>query len=185
MTSSSGRPDAAFDPLTAFRLDGAVAVVTGASSGRGARFARVLDGAGARVVITARRADRLEELAAELHDPVVLPGDMSDPEWRASLIDSVVERAGRLDVLVNNAGRSEPMRALDETVDHFRDTLELNLVAPTWSGIPKADIVFLRNVMIYFDVPTRRQNISAVSSRALACAVNTNAASSATRLVGA
>ena len=62
------RHDHALDPLALFRLDGKVAVVTGASSGLGDRFARVLDAVGARVVIAARRADRLEALAAELTD---------------------------------------------------------------------------------------------------------------------
>ena len=51
----------ALDPLSLFRLDGKVAVVTGASSGLGERFARVLDAVGARVVVAARRAERLEQ----------------------------------------------------------------------------------------------------------------------------
>ena len=118
------------DPLAAFRLDGKVALVTGASSGLGERFARVLDAAGARVVLTARRADRLLALADDLTDPVVLPGDITDSDWRDELVAEAVARTGRLDVLVNNAGRSEPMRAFDESVDHFRATLDLNLVAP-------------------------------------------------------
>ena len=59
-------PTLALDPLALFRLDGRVAVVTGASSGLGDRFARVLDAVGARVVVAARRADRLEALAGEL-----------------------------------------------------------------------------------------------------------------------
>ncbi|MEP6623987.1 MAG: SDR family oxidoreductase [Acidimicrobiia bacterium] len=130
MISPSATPAASFDPLASFRLDGMVAIVTGASSGLGARFARVLDAAGARVAITARRADRLEALASELSDPIVVPGNITDPTARELLIDTVTERAGRLDVLVNNAGRSEPTRAFDEPVEHFRDTIELNLVAP-------------------------------------------------------
>ena len=118
------------DPLAPFRLDGQVALVTGASSGLGARFARVLDAAGARVAITARRADRLEALAADLHDPIVVAADLLDDGDRTRLVDRVLESADRLDVLVNNAGRSEPMRALDEPMEHFRATVELNLVAP-------------------------------------------------------
>ncbi len=118
------------DPLAGFRLDGQVALVTGASSGLGARFARVLDAAGARVAIAARREDRLHAVAAELTDPVVVPCDLLDADQRDGLVATVLERAGRLDVLVNNAGRSEPMRAFDEPVDHFRSTVELNLVAP-------------------------------------------------------
>ena len=56
------------DPAAAFRLDGKVVLITGTSSGLGARFARVLDAAGATVVMAARRIDRVEALAAELHD---------------------------------------------------------------------------------------------------------------------
>lgn len=58
--------DSDLDPLAPFRIDGKVAIVTGASSGLGARFARVLDAAGANVVLVARRRERLEELASEL-----------------------------------------------------------------------------------------------------------------------
>lgn len=118
------------DPLAGFRLDGQVALVTGASSGLGVRFAQVLDAAGARVAVAARRGDRLHELASELTDAIVVPCDITDAEQRDALVPTVLEQAGRLDVLVNNAGRSEPMRALDEPVDHFRATIELNLVAP-------------------------------------------------------
>ena len=118
------------NPLAGFRLDGQVALVTGASSGLGARFARVLDAVGARVAITARRADRLEQLAADLTDAIVLPCDLTDEAARDALVPSLIAAAGRLDVLVNNAGRSDPMRAFDEPVDHFRDTVEVNLVAP-------------------------------------------------------
>src|SRR5215218_8417209 len=57
--------DAPLDPLAAFRLDGRVAIVTGASSGLGERFAKVLDAAGAKVVLVARRKERLEALAEE------------------------------------------------------------------------------------------------------------------------
>jgi len=118
------------EPLAAFRLDGEVALVTGASSGLGARFAKVLDAVGARVAVAARRRDRLDALAAELTDPIVVECDVTDADARDALVARVVEEAGRIDVLVNNAGRSEPMRALDEPVEHFRATVELNLVAP-------------------------------------------------------
>ncbi|MSO37895.1 MAG: SDR family oxidoreductase [Acidimicrobiia bacterium] len=118
------------DPFQPFRLDGKVALVTGASSGLGERFARVLDAAGAKVALTARRADRLNALAADLTDALAIPCDLADDEQRSRIVPETLERFGRIDLLINNAGSSEPMRALDEPVEHFRDTLELNLVAP-------------------------------------------------------
>jgi NAD(P)-dependent dehydrogenase (short-subunit alcohol dehydrogenase family) len=118
------------DPLHTFRLDGRVAVVTGASSGLGARFARVLDAAGAHVAITARREDRLVELAAALHDPLVIPGDLAGRDAPEAIVDATVDRFGRLDVLVNNAGVSQTMAALEQDVDDFRRAIDVNLVAP-------------------------------------------------------
>jgi NAD(P)-dependent dehydrogenase (short-subunit alcohol dehydrogenase family) len=119
-----------FDPLAAFRLDDKVAIVTGASAGLGSRFARVLDAAGAKVVLAARRADRLEALADDLRDAHVVACDLAEDGAPAALAASAAERFGRIDVLVNNAGRSEPTPALDETTDHFTTTLRVNLVAP-------------------------------------------------------
>lgn len=118
------------DPLARFRLDGRVAVVTGASSGLGARFAQVLAGAGATVVVAARRAERLEALASRLPDAAAVPLDLTVPGAPAALVQAVVERFGRLDVVVNNAGVSRVVAAVDDDVDEFRDELEIDLVAP-------------------------------------------------------
>lgn len=118
------------DPLAAFRLDGKVAVVTGASAGLGARFARVLDGAGARVVLVARRKDRLEALAGELSDAHAVAADLTVEDQARRVVPETLERYGRVDVLVNNAGVGEVMPALEESTDHFRRICELNLVAP-------------------------------------------------------
>jgi NAD(P)-dependent dehydrogenase (short-subunit alcohol dehydrogenase family) len=113
-----------------FRVDGRVAIVTGASAGLGARFARMLDEAGASVVLVARRADRLEALAAELTDAVVAPADLADPEQRASAVGAALERFGRVDVLVNNAGISDgPQRAETEDPADFALAVEVNLTA--------------------------------------------------------
>ena len=87
-----------------WRLDGRVALVTGASAGLGARFARVLHQAGAQTLVTARRADLLDELARECGERVeVMPGDITDPGHRQALARRL-NAHGRLDVLVNNAG---------------------------------------------------------------------------------
>ncbi len=120
---------AALDPLTPFRLDRRVAVVTGASSGLGQRFARVLDAVGARVVVTARRADRLEALAGSMRDPIVVPADLSSPEDRQRLIATALEVGGRLDVLINNAGVGVATALEDETLDWFRTVMEVNVTA--------------------------------------------------------
>jgi NAD(P)-dependent dehydrogenase (short-subunit alcohol dehydrogenase family) len=118
------------DPLAAFRLDGKVAIVTGASAGLGARFARVLDAAGARVVLAARRSDRLEALASELSDAHVVACDLAEDGAPAALVAAALAHSDRVDILVNNAGRSEPTPAFDETTGHFTATLRVNLVAP-------------------------------------------------------
>ncbi len=118
------------DPLAPFRLDGRVAIVTGASSGLGARFARVLDGAGARVVLAARRLERLEALAGELGDALPVACDLSDPDAPGALVDATLQRYGAIDVLVNNAGTEAFFPAMEEPVETFRDVVEVNLVAP-------------------------------------------------------
>jgi NAD(P)-dependent dehydrogenase (short-subunit alcohol dehydrogenase family) len=118
------------DPVAAFRLDGKVAVVTGASGGLGARFARVLDAAGANVVLVARRRERLEQLAGELSEPLALPADLRRDEDVERVVDATLERYGRVDVLVNNAGIIDAEPALDEPTENFREVLEVNLVAP-------------------------------------------------------
>lgn len=113
-----------------FRLDGKVAVVTGASAGLGERFARVLAGAGARVVITARRLERLERLASELPDALPVACDLARPEEQTAPVDRAVQEYGRVDVLINNAGIESHATALEETAERFREVLEVNLVAP-------------------------------------------------------
>jgi NADP-dependent 3-hydroxy acid dehydrogenase YdfG len=85
------------------QLTDRVALVTGASSGLGAQFARVLRRAGADVVVTARRHDRLDHLAAEIGLHVVT-GDIQSAAHRQQLSDAIRDRFGRLDILVNNAG---------------------------------------------------------------------------------
>jgi len=111
-------------------MDGRVAVVTGASGGLGERFARVLADAGASVVLVARRADRLGELAGELDDALVAPADLADPDQRASAVAAALDRFGRVDVLVNNAGVSDgPQRAETEDPSDFAHAIEVNLTA--------------------------------------------------------
>lgn len=114
-----------------FRLDGQVAIVTGASSGLGDRFARVLHAAGAHVVVAARRADRLDALAADLGDRVTpVAADLTVADDRVRLVEVAESVTGTIDVLVNNAGHSDPTPAESETLQHFVGTMDINLVAP-------------------------------------------------------
>ncbi len=113
-----------------FDLDGKVVVLTGASSGLGQQFARALDAAGATIVLVARRVERLEEVASGLDRPSVLPSDVSAPGEPDRIISETVARHGRVDVVVNNAGISRNVNAVDDDVDEFRRELEIDLVAP-------------------------------------------------------
>ncbi|MFZ4718186.1 MAG: SDR family NAD(P)-dependent oxidoreductase [Ilumatobacteraceae bacterium] len=117
------------NPLDLFRLDGRTVIVTGASSGLGDRFARVVHAVGADVVLAARRADRLEALAAELPGAHVVATDVSLPEDRERLVQSTLDRFGRVDVLVNNAGIGHKVAVEDESLDVFRSAMEVNVTA--------------------------------------------------------
>ena len=119
----------ALDPLQQFRLDGQVALVTGASSGLGERFARVLYAVGATVVVTARRAERLDALVADLPGAIAIAADVGDPADREWLIAETLDRAGRLDVLVNNAGVSFTVNIESETLDQFERAMAINATA--------------------------------------------------------
>jgi NAD(P)-dependent dehydrogenase (short-subunit alcohol dehydrogenase family) len=118
----------AIDLAAPFRLDDRVAIVTGASSGLGDRFARVLHAAGATVVAAARRTDRLEALAGELGERLVpMTCDVSVDADCERLVADAVALHGHLDVLVNNAGIGAPVAAEDEPIDGFRQVVDVNL----------------------------------------------------------
>ena len=112
-----------------FDLTGRAAIVTGASSGLGAGFARTLARAGATVYAAARRVDRLEDLAREVPGVAPVACDVTSAEDRTALVRRVMEESGRLDVLVNNAGRPGPPAAEDDTPEVFDSLLALNLTA--------------------------------------------------------
>ena len=117
------------DPLSLFRLDGKVAIVTGASAGLGARFARVLHAAGATVVVTARRLDRLESLSADMPGSLAVQCDVADGDQREALVRTVIGKFGRVDILVNNAGIGATVAIEQESLERFREVMEVNTTA--------------------------------------------------------
>jgi NADP-dependent 3-hydroxy acid dehydrogenase YdfG len=111
-------------------IDDAVVVVTGASSGIGEATARAAAGRGARLVLAARREERIAALAKELGSAVAVRCDVTDPAQVATLVRSSVASFGRIDVVVNNAGQGLQAGIEQIALDDFRAVLELNLVAP-------------------------------------------------------
>ncbi|MGI9423342.1 MAG: SDR family NAD(P)-dependent oxidoreductase [Hyphomicrobiaceae bacterium] len=112
-------------------LEGKSALVTGASSGLGRHFAGVLARAGAKVVLTARRIERLEELAAELrdagHDAIAVAIDVTQRESVNAGFDLGEAAFGSLSVVVNNAGIADPVFFTRMTEDSWRKVLDVNL----------------------------------------------------------
>ena len=119
-----------------FRLDGRVAVVTGASSGLGVAFAQGLAEAGADVVLGARRVDRLAETAALVEATgrraLTVETDVADPQACTDLVALAMEELGRVDILVNNAGIGTAMPATREKPEDFRRVIDVNLNGCYW-----------------------------------------------------
>jgi NAD(P)-dependent dehydrogenase (short-subunit alcohol dehydrogenase family) len=113
------------------RLEGRIALVTGASSGLGRRFAVVLAKEGAKVVVAARRKDRLYELVKEIgaDNAMALGCDVTQEENVIALYDAVEKRFGLVDTVVNNAGVTHSDNALTQSVDEFRKIMDLNVTA--------------------------------------------------------
>lgn len=112
-------------------IAGKVVVITGASSGLGAATARHLSAAGAKVVLAARREDRLNELVNELKgnggEAIALKTDVTLRDQVKSLVDAAVEQFGRIDVMLNNAGlmQQSPLEAFK--VDEWDNMIDVNI----------------------------------------------------------
>ncbi|MEO9220465.1 MAG: SDR family oxidoreductase [Mycobacteriaceae bacterium] len=122
--------------LDRFRLDGKVAVVTGASSGLGVAFAQALAEAGADVSLGARRADRLTTTLALVEAAgrrgLAVTTDVARPEDCEALVDATMAKFGRVDILVNNAGVGTAVPATRETPAQFRQVIDVNLNGCYW-----------------------------------------------------
>jgi hypothetical protein len=108
-------------------IEGRVALVTGTSSGLGRRFAQVLDGAGARLVLASRRHKEDLDLAAQLRDAWPVACDVRVAADRETLVGAAVEHFGQIDILVNNAGVAYAGPAEEESAGHWQDLIDTNL----------------------------------------------------------
>jgi NAD(P)-dependent dehydrogenase (short-subunit alcohol dehydrogenase family) len=123
-------------PLPNFSIDlsGQTALVTGASSGLGLRFAKVLAAAGAKVAIAARRLDRLEALAAEIKaaggQAVAVEMDATDADQLIAAVEKAEKALGLVTILVNNAGIPDAQRAHKMSLELIDRVLDINVRAP-------------------------------------------------------
>jgi len=124
--------------LDKFSLTDRVVVVTGASSGLGVAFAQAAAEAGADVVLAARRTDRLEKTAelvrAAGRQALCVATDIADPAQAQNMIDEAMEKFGRVDALVNNAGVGTAVPATRETPEQFRQVVDINLNGSYWAA---------------------------------------------------
>src|SRR5229473_1225185 len=121
------------DVLSQFRLDGRLAFVSGATGHLGKPMARALAGAGAHVILNARRSDALEAFAAELinggNQVSVACFDIADENAARTQIAEIATKHGRLDVLVNNASSGGPGTLDSATAEDFDHSYRVNVVA--------------------------------------------------------
>ena len=100
--------------------------ITGASSGIGAGMAKAFGGAGATVILSGRDRVALAEVASGIQDPVILPFEVTD----YPILEAVVHHAGRVDILINNAGISQRGLFEDTGLDVYRQIMEVDFFAP-------------------------------------------------------
>ena len=117
------------DPLNVFRLDGKIALVTGASSGIGAQTVKLFSSLGAKVIAAARREDRLHDLANQYPDVMAVRCDVGVEADCKNLVDTIINEYGKIDILINNAGISDPIPALEEDLDLFKRVIQIDLIS--------------------------------------------------------
>jgi NAD(P)-dependent dehydrogenase (short-subunit alcohol dehydrogenase family) len=131
--------------LDRFRLDGKVAIVTGASSGLGIAFACALAEAGADVALAARRVERLEQTRRLVEQrgrrALVVKADVRDPQACAATVQATVAEFAHLDILVNNAGVGKITPFLHESHAEFRDTIDVDLGGCAWMARAAAEVM--------------------------------------------
>mgnify|MGYP001499340932 FL=1 len=117
------------DPLNVFRLDGKIALVTGASSGIGAQTVKLFSSLGAKVIAAARREDRLQDLANQYPNVMAVKCDVGVEADCKNVVDTIINEYGKIDILINNAGISDPIPALEEDLDLFKRVIQIDLIS--------------------------------------------------------
>lgn len=112
------------------RVQGRVALVTGASSGLGKRFAQVLSAEGAKVIVAARRKDRLDALVKELgSNALAVQCDVTDEAQVVAMYDAAEAKFGLVDTVINNAGMTHANNAVTQDISEFRKIMDLNVTS--------------------------------------------------------
>jgi NAD(P)-dependent dehydrogenase (short-subunit alcohol dehydrogenase family) len=147
-------------PYVSTDLSGQVALVTGTTSGLGRRFAKVLASCGAKVAVTGRRVERLEELEAEIKadggECAAIPVDMTDSDSILAVVDKTEEALGTPTILVNNAGIPDAQRAHKMSLELIDAVFDTNLRGPYILSCEVA------RRLIAAELPGRMVNISSV-----------------------
>ncbi len=143
-------------------LAGKVAIITGASSGIGAACARLLARESCKLTLAARSADKLEALATELGgETLVVRADMTKPADIRAMVENTLERFGRIDIMLANAGAYLPGQFADGDIDDLTRMLTLNVdavmrcahaVIPTMKAQASGDIIVTSSIAGHMDI---------------------------------
>ena len=106
-------------------------LITGASSGIGEAFANTLDKLGAKLILTARSKDKLEQMVSSMNNAVSIPGDLSKKEFPQELYAKVNEMKLKVDILINNAGFGYSGKFLDNSMVNYNEMINLNICSLT------------------------------------------------------
>ena len=110
---------------------GKTILITGASSGIGEAFANTLDKLGAKLILTARSKDKLEQMVSSMNNAVSIPGDLSKKEFPQELYAKVNEMKLKVDILINNAGFGYSGKFLDNSMENYNEMINLNICSLT------------------------------------------------------
>ena len=152
--------------LDRFRVDGHVAIVTGAGRGIGAATAVALADGGADVLISARHASQLEKVAARIAETgrraLVVPADLSDTDNAAALAQAAYDEFGRLDIVVNNVGGTIPNAFLDTDVAYLEESFRFNV--STAHALSQAAVPLMLKGLDELDQRNAQKSIVGISS---------------------